>query len=329
MEDCVLCQTVCYGGIEEGKRLETAIKIYAWMQIGLAGAWCVYNAGSLLRLLVTGKASGKICYMARLAPPFCFLLFFLLTGEVSLLSILLLILALNTLCVILTLKFSERVRWSELMICFFTVFQWLRKKLGKIREKLSRGKTKGVILAVVLAAALFLTLVSAKTATFFVMFVIFMGALFMGTGSVRYLLLFWMLSFGAMLGYGFIVAAELIYSAAASSFIGIFVLTAGTTILWCVSIGVADHDVGKLAAGIINTMTTCVLIVLSVLGAYDALGEGSWISDQLGKMLQLVALNGVLPFVIAGYIAALFKEMQIYVEKKYIPEDYLKKACKP
>ena len=300
-------------------------ELFSWMLTGLTGVWCICNIFSLICRKITGRSEKEISWITRWIPPFFFLLVLIFIGVEELFLMTLAIFGLNTFCVILNTKRTEKMRWSEMLVHFFAAFQWLRKKIQTMRKLISYKQCFPLIFAAATATLLFLSMISAKAAAVFAIIMLFAGTLFAGTGSVRYLLLFWLLAFIAMLCYGIVFAEELMRTGAESSFTGIFAAAAGTTILWCISIGISEHDVGKLAAGIINTMTTCILIVLSVLGAYRTAGAGLWGFLQKGELFQLICLNGVLPFVIAGYIAALFKEMQIYIEKKYMMEDFAEK----
>lgn len=90
------------------------------------------------------------------------------------------------------------------------------------------------------------------------------------------------------------------------------------TLFWLLLGGIADYDRVKMAASIVNTMTTLVVIVANVLAG--------WIDNELGllglsadfcQQMQYVTNTAVLPFVIAGYLTALLKEMQVYWEDHY------------
>lgn len=142
---------------------------------------------------------------------------------------------------------------------------------------------------------------------------IIFAMLLYGMHSCRILLLFWLfLFFVLVIGLTLIFYSKSVTLPDRSVLFEI-TLAVFLTLVWSVSIGVADHDVGKMAAAVVNTLTTVLLIILGVLIAYGEHLQTSPIWNQI----ETAALYILLPFVIAGYVAALFKESQIYWEKKY------------
>ena len=79
-------------------------------------------------------------------------------------------------------------------------------------------------------------------------------------------------------------------------------------LLWLLIGGLADYESAKLASEIMNTITTLVVLGINVL------------TDWLGidAELQFAVNVAVLPFVAAGYLTAVLKEMQAYWEKRYL-----------
>lgn len=99
------------------------------------------------------------------------------------------------------------------------------------------------------------------------------------------------------------------------------------SILWIFSIGISEHDVGKMATQIINTITTVLLIIVNLCYAYGVANHTFLFSPKEWEIVQVADLYFLVPFVIAGYLAALFKDMQIYWEKRHWGE--CKKEVEP
>jgi hypothetical protein len=83
--------------------------------------------------------------------------------------------------------------------------------------------------------------------------------------------------------------------------------------LWLFAAGVADDDVVKMAASIVNTGTTILVILINVLVGWglNQLGDQVQYRTFLEK-LQYYGNLILLPLIVSGYLSALLKEMQIY-----------------
>ncbi len=85
----------------------------------------------------------------------------------------------------------------------------------------------------------------------------------------------------------------------------------------------ANDDPAKLALNILNTMTTLVTIIFNIgILMMSLMREGQqgsllFSSNEINGMALLVNLI-LLPFLSAGYVSLLFKEMQVYWRKKYL-----------
>lgn len=96
---------------------------------------------------------------------------------------------------------------------------------------------------------------------------------------------------------------------------GYILYTGVFTAFWCISIGVADDDAGKLAALAVNTATTLLSVSTSLIVLYGQQRYPDY--EETWSWLQFGVIYGLLPLVASGYIAALFKEAQIYWRGKY------------
>ncbi len=92
-------------------------------------------------------------------------------------------------------------------------------------------------------------------------------------------------------------------------------------LFWMLSGGMADYETAKMASLIINTITTIAVIVGNVfVGWFGRLPEFSFIPSIVWEQLQYELNLLILPFVLAGYLTALWKEIQVYWEKRH-PEE--------
>ncbi|HBU13260.1 MAG TPA: hypothetical protein DEB31_11265, partial [Clostridiales bacterium] len=154
-----------------------------------------------------------------------------------------------------------------------------------------------------------------------------LGILFgfiLGMHSCKLLLKFWLASSFLLavycIGSIFIGRGALIDTNAQNMWY-IALLTILISFVWVFSIGLVDHAAGKMAALIVNTITTILLIVINVLAAYGMNTPDQFVLPaDTWSQLQMGGLYALLPFVVAGYLAALFKEMQIYWEKQHLEE---------
>ena len=80
----------------------------------------------------------------------------------------------------------------------------------------------------------------------------------------------------------------------------------------------ANYDTAKLATNIVNTLTTLVVMVVNVLAAWRfTRGE---LSDSGLATVQYEVNSAVLPYAVAGYLTALFKDIQVYWEEHRMRE---------
>lgn len=95
------------------------------------------------------------------------------------------------------------------------------------------------------------------------------------------------------------------------------VFTLVFTVFWVVTTGAADHSAAKMACAIVNTLTTILLVLITVLFGWSSyqMGLDPYLAERFGA-LQYWSVVILLPLVFGGYLAALLKEIQLYVEKK-------------
>ncbi len=84
-------------------------------------------------------------------------------------------------------------------------------------------------------------------------------------------------------------------------------------VIWILVAGAADQYVAKMAANIVNTGTTILVILINVLVEWglNQLG-GLELSRMFLDKLQYFGNLILLPLIVSGYLSALLKEMQIY-----------------
>lgn len=197
---------------------------------------------------------------------------------------------------------------------------WLFSVIAKTRKGLNIiEKTKGrwfwylIVIGLIVFAVWGVSIQNYYFGIPFALLIIF-GGLLNGMHSCRALLGFWFLIYAILLAgcYFGVMQGKSILQFEHSVLFEIL-LTVLLFIAWSFMIGVADHDVGTLAAKVVNTITTIAGILLSISVAFGVIGAQAFIWNTI----QAAALYILLPFVIAGYAAALFKDIQIYWEKRY------------
>ena len=82
-------------------------------------------------------------------------------------------------------------------------------------------------------------------------------------------------------------------------------------LLWLLVGGLADYDVAKMASEIVNTITTLGVLIVNILAGVTG----------IDAEIQLGVNIATLPFVAAGYLTALLKEMQLYWENRYCKDE--------
>lgn len=90
------------------------------------------------------------------------------------------------------------------------------------------------------------------------------------------------------------------------------------TIFWCLSAGIADYDVAKMAGTIVNTFTTIVLIAVNIIFGWLQRVAGLVSSTDIEEAIYGINLI-VFPIVMAGYLAVLFADGIDYWRKRHIP----------
>lgn len=85
-----------------------------------------------------------------------------------------------------------------------------------------------------------------------------------------------------------------------------------TALLWCGTSGLANYDTAKLAALIMNTVSTVFVLAVNVSAMYPEL---FWMTEEQIADFQFAVNIGIFPFTAAGYFVALFKEIQVYWEE--------------
>lgn len=89
------------------------------------------------------------------------------------------------------------------------------------------------------------------------------------------------------------------------------------TIFWCLSAGIADYDVAKMAGAIVNTSTTILLLAINILFGWMWRVEGLIPAAASEEFIYAVNLI-VFPVVAAGYLAVLFTDGINYWRKRYL-----------
>lgn len=223
------------------------------------------------------------------------------------------------LCVILQKKLASMKSWREylgdVMERFFCFLENARSFLLFTEQKWGRLIRKVFLIGVLLFAIYIcftesLPNVAFAAALFGV--VPFYFAIEFAMHSCKRLLLFWLLhcllfSCGVSASV-YPTRGDTLHAAVAYAFFLILYAS-----LWLFAAGVADDDVAKMAASIVNTGTTILVILINVLVGWglNCLGEQAHYRNAL-EQLQYCGNLILLPLIVSGYLSALLKEMQIY-----------------
>ena len=227
-------------------------------------------------------------------------------------------LSIYILCAIICWKIWKNKPWKEIigegLGSFFTL-------IVKIREKLKRiNGSKGWNIAgwAVFVVAIF-ALLSGILELSIPLFVFVFSCWFLdGLHSCRKLLKFWLILYMVLAVFWIFVIWVSIGTNSIAPNLSLVLyevlLVVSLTAAWGFTIGVADHDVGKLAIQAINTITGIITVILTVIVAC----AGDAIHKPILVQLQTIILYILLPFVIAGSLASFLKASQIYWENKHL-----------
>lgn len=211
--------------------------------------------------------------------------------------------------VILRDRMSQNLSWkgyvSLMLERFFTLFLRCRYFIRQNVQTFRTPMIVALVVAVVIVTAVNLTHLANCTVWLAVLVLLlsialhFPAALYSCRALFLELAAFLTVSLGAML---FIVNGV---GSFADAYIGGLLIL---VLLWMLIGGLADYEVAKMASEIMNTITTLVVLVINVLTG--------WLG--IDAELQFAVNVAVLPFVAAGYLTAILKEMQAYWEKRYL-----------
>ena len=238
-------------------------------------------------------------------------------------------------CVILQKKLVSMKGWREylegIMERFFDCFENMRGSMLRMESFAKRCGVKTLLILVIIYAVWTpVSLFSASGDGFLAMMVLPMLIAFLlyaacnALHSCRKLLVFGFVH-GILLTMCIVhlIPAQEIrdLSIAAAYVLSSFVFL----LIWIVMAGVADDDVAKMAACIVNTGTTILVILINVLVGWglNRLGDQAPIRNSL-EQLQFFGNLTLLPLIISGYSAALLKEMQIYRRARCEEQDQQK-----
>lgn len=223
------------------------------------------------------------------------------------------------LCVILQKKLVSMKSWREylgdVMEWIFSFLENARSFLLFTEQKWGR-QIRGVFLFGILLFTIYIGLTETLPNFFLVIALFgFFPAYFeieLAMHSCKRLLLFWLLH-GVLFSCGISASVHLTNGERlhAVATYALFVIL--YAILWLFAAGVADDNVAKMAASIVNTGTTILVILINVLVGWglNQLGNVEWVRNFLEK-LQYYGNLVLLPLIVSGYLSALLKEMQIY-----------------
>lgn len=233
----------------------------------------------------------------------------------------------NVICAILQKKLASLNSWrgylEGIVKSFFGFFSSARGFMICLERKLT-----GTIRAIIFLGVMAVSVVAALTGSGALMvassasyiLVLFYSGASAALHSCRKLLVFWLVH-GVYFSVAVLALLQIVietsdqFAAAYSIFVVVF------SLLWLLAAGVADDDVAKMAAMIINTGTTILLVVINVLAGWVLNGSTpSPVLKETIEGLQYYSIIILLPLVAAGYLAALLKEAQIYWKKRHSDE---------
>lgn len=237
-------------------------------------------------------------------------------------------------CVIIQKKLTSMKSWPDFleggMDGFFDFFEELRSFFMRLEVLAKKHPTTVAAVLIGVCACLFLPcaliqfqhnsndlfIYSAPMLLFFLL-----HAACSALHSCRKLLCFWF-THGALLAC--LVVANVSetsnggFSGGGIYLVFVFVLS----VIWIVMAGIADDDVAKMAAAIVNTGTTILAILINVLVGW---GLNRWAAqDAYAAFMNDLLFYGnltLLPLIVSGYLSALLKEMQLYRKARRLPSE--------
>lgn len=233
----------------------------------------------------------------------------------------------NVICAILQKKLTSFDTWREyledIVNSFFHFFIGIRDFLLWLETVPKRLGKKGFPLFIGLCATwIFFTCLYGAYKIFNLRFILILTIPFVlltwfysacvALHSCARLLAFWLVH-GFFFAITIVAIEETISKSSAQSVTAYCLFVLAFSSLWIMEAGAADDDVAKMAALIINTVTTILLIVINVLSGWglSELSQFPKLVKLLGR-LQYYSVVILLPLVVAGYLSALLKEVQIY-----------------
>lgn len=227
------------------------------------------------------------------------------------------------LCVILQKKLVSMKSWREyledVMERFFNFFEDIRSSLLHLESFARRYEAKALLIILLIYS--FWTPVCILSTSgnglwgmlalpillFFLLY-----AACTALHSCKKLLFFWFVH-GLLLTLCilYLIPVQGIRNFSAAAEYALFTLV--FAMLWIIMAGAADDDVAKMAASIVNTGTTILIILINVLIGWglNRFGNQAFFRGILEE-LQYYGNLILLPLIVSGYLTALLKEMQIY-----------------
>lgn len=229
---------------------------------------------------------------------------------------------LTCVCVILQEKISSKKSWikylEDEMKRFFQLFDTVRSFLLWIENKTKRYASALSWLIFIFGIVWMLFLLSGAkdhpevlpAASILCVIAVVLAGACAALHSCRKLLRFWFIH-GLLFSIGVSSVLPICARGEVRQIIAYGAFVVMFSLFWITIAGAADDDVGKMAACIVNTGTTILLIVINVLANWGIEAD-MWLWKEVLEILQYYSIVAMLPLVVAGYLAGLLKELQIY-----------------
>lgn len=206
--------------------------------------------------------------------------------------------------------------------------EWLRKKWESLTPFI-RTIITALSVGMLVVAALWVPDMSVPFAIPWLLGILLIR-LWLAMSSCRELLKVWFVEsilFALMVASA---AGNLLPNEIANQFVAYAVFSVIYTLTWCITAGMADYDVAKMACGVVNTVTTIGLLFVNIFPYWCSENADilvpclNKVNPQLTEQIRtftaedfVYAFNLILfPLVVAGFIAALFAEGQQYLLKR-------------